>query len=377
VRSSNLRSFSTAPQLGIALALGALGAIGGCGSDTGSPANSATYASSSGGKLGSGASSGSSGGVSLSNASSGGSASSASSSGAGDDASDVTPDGAIEAEADRQPGSASDDAPATGDDGATATDAPACVKGLVPPNRVVVLGDSYLDHPVWSNAIPDLYADLRAAGSLGATATYREYQLGGAAMNYGTLNLNIPYQYETTARGDLSVMNPTDIDTIIMDGGGNDVLIDNQDCLTNADPPPADAACATAIQGTVNRAGMLLQEAVSDGVKHIVYIFYPHLDPAGGGILPMPAPQVNATLDYAYPLAEQICCGSSFTSTATSYTCSGTVSGAQCVFVDIRPAFEGHVADYIKSDHVHPTDAGAQVIADLVAGAMRSYCIAQ
>jgi len=263
------------------------------------------------------------------------------------------------------------------DDGSTAIDAPVCVTGQVAPNQVIVLGDSYLDHPVWSNVVPDLYADLRAAGSLGATATYREYQLGGAAMNYGALNLNIPYQYETSARSDLAVMNPTDIDTIIMDGGGNDVLIDNQECLTNAQPPPANATCATAIQGTVNRAGMLLQEAAADGVKHIVYLFYPHLDPAGGGILPMPAPQVNATLDYAYPLAEQICCGSTFTSTATSYTCSGNTSGTECVFVDIRPAFEGHIADYIKSDHVHPTDAGAQVIADLLAGAMRAYCIAQ
>jgi lysophospholipase L1-like esterase len=268
-------------------------------------------------------------------------------------------------------GSASNDGPAA------AIDAPACVTGQVPPNKVIVLGDSYLDHPVWSNAIPDLYADLRSAGSLGATATYREYQLGGAAMNYGALNLNIPYQYETSARTDLAVMNPTDIDTIIMDGGGNDVLIDNQECLTNAQPPPANATCATAIQGTVNRASMLLQEAAGEGVKHIVYLFYPHLDPAGGGILPMPAPQVNATLDYAYPLAEQICCGSTFTSTATSYTCSGNTSGTECVFVDIRPAFEGHIADYIKSDHVHPTDAGAQVIADLIAGAMRAYCIAQ
>jgi hypothetical protein len=98
---------------------------------------------------------------------------------------------------------------------------------------------------------------------------------------------------------------------------------------------------------------------------------------AGGGLLPAPSPQVNATLDYAYPLAEQICCGASFTSTASSYTCSGNTSGAQCIFVDLRPAFEGHTADYIKDDHVHPTDAGAKVIADLVAGAMKAYCIAQ
>jgi hypothetical protein len=366
----NLLGARRAARLGIVCAFGALGVLGGCGSETGAPVKADMYTSSPEAGPRSSAGSANPEAGTQSSASSGGSGSSASSSGAGDDANDVAANGPVTVEAGGESGSVPDD-------GTAATDAPACVKGRVPPNKVIVLGDSYLDHPAWSNAIPDLYADMRNAGSLGATATYREYQLGGAAMNYGALNLNIPYQYETSARTDPWVMNPKDIDTIIMDGGGNDVLIDNQGCMTNAQPPPANTACAMAIQGTVDRASKLLQEAAADGVKHVVYVFYPHLDPAGGGILPTPAPQVNATLDYAYPLAEQICCGSSFTSTATSYTCSGSTSGTECVFIDIRPAFEGHVADYIKSDHVHPTDAGAKVIADLIAGAMRAYCIAQ
>jgi hypothetical protein len=356
--------------LGIAGMFSASGAVGGCGSATSVPPPG-SYAGPSNGGSGSGSSGTGTASGSSSGTSSSGVQATGGSSGTGDDASNVAADETGTGEG----GAASDDGSVAATDGAI--DAATCVKGQVPPNKVIVIGDSYLDHPAWSNVIPDLYADLRGAGSLGATATYREYQLGGAAMNYGALNLNIPYQYETSAKMDPAVMNPTDIDTVIMDGGGNDVLIDNQGCMTNAQPPPGDTACAMAIQGTLNRASMLLQEAAHDGIKHIVYIFYPHLDPAGGGILPTPAPQVNATLDYAYPLAEQICCGSSFTSTATSYTCSGNASGTQCVFIDTRPAFEGHVADYIKSDHVHPTDAGAKVIADLIAGAMSAYCIAQ
>jgi hypothetical protein len=258
------------------------------------------------------------------------------------------------------------------------TDAPAtasCVKGQVPPNRVVMIGDSYLD-PANSNAALDVFTDAQKAGSLAANTTYRHYYQGGAAMNYGARQLNIPYQYESEAKTDAAVTNPAAIDTIIMDGGGNDFLIDNPSCLTT--PPPGNTTCAAAITGTVNRASQLLQEMASNGVKHIVYFFYPHLDPAGGGILPTPAPGVNPTLDYEYSLAEPICCGSSFTSTTTSYTCSGNTSGAQCIFVDTRPAFEGHTGDYIKStDHVHPTPAGAQVIADLVWKAMSDYCIAQ
>ncbi len=352
---------------GLLGAFGATGIIGGCGSGSSTPGTGSGSSSSGSGALASNGSS--SGAASSGNTSSGGT--SAGSTSSGGESSPPSSEVGVPGEA------GTGDGESTPGDASATTDGSACVKGQVPPSKVIVLGDSYLDHPAWSNAIPDLYTDLRNAGSLGATATFREYQLGGAAMNYGALNLNIPYQYETSALGDLAVMNPKDIDTIIMDGGGNDVLIDNQSCLNNAQPPPADATCATAIQATLNRASMLLKEVATNGVKHIVYVFYPHLDPAGGGLLPTPAPQVNATLDYAYPLAEQICCGTSFTGTTTSYTCSGNASGTQCVFIDIRPAFEGHIADYIKSDHVHPTDAGAQVIADLIAGAMSQYCIAQ
>jgi hypothetical protein len=238
-----------------------------------------------------------------------------------------------------------------------------------------MIGDSYLD-PSFSNAALDLFAAAQMAGSLPANTTYRHYYLGGAAMNNGSLGLNIPFQYENQAKTDLLVMSPANIDTIIMDGGGNDVLIDQQSCMTS--PPPGNTACEMAVQGAVNRAGSLLQEMAHDGVKHIIYFFYPHLDPAGGGILPTPAPDVNVTLDYAYPLAEKVCCGTTFTATTSAYTCKGMTSGTECIFIDTRPAFEGHVADYIKTtDHVHPTPAGAQVIADSIWNTMVANCIAQ
>jgi lysophospholipase L1-like esterase len=148
-----------------------------------------------------------------------------------------------------------------------------------------------------------------------------------------------------------------------MDGGGNDVLINDRSCLTQA--PPTNAGCTNTIQGVVTRSTSLLQEMGKNGVKNIVFFFYPHLDPAGGGLLPTPAPAVNATLDYAYPLAKGVC------DSAQQY-------GAQCVFIDLRSAFDPHLAEYISaSDHVHPTTAGAKVIADLVWKAMVSHCIAQ
>jgi hypothetical protein len=247
--------------------------------------------------------------------------------------------------------------------------APPCVKGQVQPNEVVMLGDSYLD-PAWGNVGPTLMME--------ANAMYRHYYLGGASLGWGNPNTQfyIPYQFDPMALTDSTVMNPSDIKVVIMDGGGNDVLIGNTSCETTA--PPSNMSCVTTVQTAMDVAHSKMQEMAQKGVQWVVFFFYPHLDPAGGGILLTPAPAINDTLDYAYPLAEQLCCGSSFTSSPTNSSCSGQPTpGLNCVFIDTRPAFEGHLADYIKTDKVHPTQAGAQVISDLIWNQMKSHCIAQ
>jgi lysophospholipase L1-like esterase len=248
-----------------------------------------------------------------------------------------------------------------------------------------MIGDSYLD-PNYGNVGPNIVAAAQKAGALAAGTKYREYYLAGAAMNNGAASLNIPYQYDTNAKGDFSVPNPKDILLVIMDGGGNDVLIDQQSCLT--DPTSAaqmaDVPCMNAVTNTVARTKALWQEMAGDGVKQIVYFFYPHLDPAGGGLLPTPSPGVNLIDDYSAPLYQQICCGSSFTPTATAYSCSGNAPGTKCTFVDTRPAFQGHSGafgepgpDYILADHVHPNATGSVVIANLVWDTMVANCIGQ
>jgi hypothetical protein len=301
---------------------------------------------------------------------------SSSSSGAGDDTSsgdDLGPPtssddgGGTPASPDGGDDAAGDDAAIDG--GAAPDAAPACVKGQVTPNEVVMLGDSYLD-PNWGNVGPTIMMD--------ANAKYRPYYIGGASLGWGNPNTQfyIPYQYDPMALTDTAVTNPADIKVIIMDGGGNDVLIGNTSCLTTA--PPGNTSCVTTINTAISVATTTMQEMAKKGVQWIVFFFYPHLSTAGGGILTTPAPAVNETLDYAYPLTEQFCCGSSFTSDINNYSCMGSPTpGLNCVFIDTRPSFEGHLADYIKSDNVHPTQAGANVIANLVWTQMQNHCIAQ
>jgi hypothetical protein len=278
---------------------------------------------------------------------------------------------------DATPGPSPDDtdaAPAESDadapDAMETEAAPPCVKGQVTPNEVVMLGDSYLD-PAWGNVGPTLM--MKAGG-----VKYRPYYIGGASMAWGNPNTQfyIPYQFDPMALTDPAVMNPSDIKVVIMDGGGNDVLIGNNSCETTA--PPSNTSCVTSVQNAIDVAQSKMMEMAQKGVKQVVFFFYPHLDTAGGGILATPAPAVNDTLDYAYPLAEKICCGSTFTSSMTQYSCAGQpAAGMTCVFVDTRPAFEGHLSDYIKSDKVHPTQAGADVIAGLLWDQMQAHCIAQ
>jgi hypothetical protein len=334
-----------------ALVAAATGACSSAGTD-GPPG---AYSSSS---SGGGHSSSADAGLGLGSGSSGSSSASGSDDG-GDTDGASTGDDAAPAQAE-----AGDDAPATAPDAA-----PACVKGQVTPNEVVMLGDSYLDAP-WGNVGPTIMTK--------ANAMYRHYYIGAASLAWGNpgTQFYIPYQFDPMALTDIAVTNPADIKVVIMDGGGNDVLIGNTSCETTA--PPANTSCVTTIQTAIGKAQTEMQEMAQKGVQWVVYFFYPHLDTAGGGILQTPAPSVNDTLDYAYPLAEQMCCGTTFTSSATNYSCVGQpTAGLQCVFIDTRPAFEGHLSDYIKSDKVHPTQAGADVITNLVWTQMQNHCIAQ
>jgi len=359
---------------GMVVALGIAAAQAACGStDTTGPA----YGSTSGGDDSNSnptSSSSSGSGTSTSSGSPG------SSSGSGSDQSQSSGDASSPGSPDAMT------SPVVGPDGGPTSPPPVmCVKGQVKASEVVMLGDSYMDKN-FGNVGANIIAAAQMAGSLAAGTTYREYYLAGAAVNNGGGQLNIPYQYDTMAKGDLAVQNPKDIKVVVMDGGGNDVLIDQQSCLTDKDlaAQMADTACMNAVTNTVARMKSLWQEMATDGVKQVVYYFYPHLDPAGGGLLPTPAPGVNSIDDYSAPLYQQICCGSSFTPTTQTPTCTGDAPGLQCTYVDTRPAFAGHSGaagepgpDYILTDHVHPNAMGSVVIADLTWDAMVANCVAQ
>jgi hypothetical protein len=220
-----------------------------------------------------------------------------------------------------------------------------------------MLGDSYMDI---GNVGPTIQMD--------ANAMYRTYYQAGAALNYGTGQGNIPYQYES-----LAVPANPDIKVVITDGGGNDVLINNSQCLST--PVMGDTMCHMSIDASVARGKQLFMEMASNGVQHIVFFFYPHIDPSVGA-------DANDWLDYAYPQAAQICCGASAPAQgAADYTCHGNSGATDCTFIDTRPEFAGHntsgSGSYWFQDGIHPTQPGADAIAAKVWAQMQKYCIAQ
>jgi hypothetical protein len=238
------------------------------------------------------------------------------------------------------------------------------VKGQVKDNEVVMVGDSYMSGAPYGLVGQDVVANSMKNWT-------RLYYFPGSAMAYGSGSLNIPYEFDTQAEGASS-----DIKVVIMDGGGNDVLIDNRQCLTSF-----DSTCMATVDMAVATADKLLMDMASKGVQHIVYFYYPHLTTAGGGLLPTPATDVNTVDDYALAKQEKFCCGATFTSSTTNFSCRGNGPGTDCVIIDTIPSFMGHLntdpMSYFLSDDVHPNAMGSQVIANLVTQAMQQYCIAQ
>ncbi len=235
-------------------------------------------------------------------------------------------------------------------------------------DEVVMLGDSYMDI---GNVGPTIMKDAN-------NAKYRHYYLAGASLNYGAGNFNIPYQFDTDALMDTAVANPKDIKVVIMDGGGNDVLINNSQCLTIPLANDTGNTCHMAVDASVARGQKLEQDFMANGVQHIVYYFYPDLDPTVSG-------HANASdwLDYSYPKGAASCCGAANVPASGDLSCRGTGPGIDCVWIDMRPEFKGHndhtkAASYwFQSDNIHPSQPGADAISAKVWKAMQTYCIAQ
>jgi phospholipase/lecithinase/hemolysin len=191
----------------------------------------------------------------------------------------------------------------------------------------------------------------RTNGSLGQNENYRTYYVSGTSMGNG----QIPGQFDS-ALNDGAVQNPKEIKYVLMDGGGNDILLLNSMCLSVADPAN-NASCKASVEKSAAAATALLQKMGDNGVEEVVYFFYPELNPGlATGTMP------NKVNSYGFDIMKNLC---------------ESATAVKCHFIDTRPAFAGKNAQYIGVDGIHPTLAGSTVIANLMWDVMKANCIAQ
>jgi hypothetical protein len=196
---------------------------------------------------------------------------------------------------------------------------------------VVLLGDLFL---AGSGNLPGaLHALARSVGALAQDETYRDYS-SEVITAFGGEN-DLVSQYTQARSGG-------PFRTVILDAGGPDALL-------SCDEPPT-AQCPS-LEGAVNGTRSLLERMAQDGTEHIILFFYPDPDDA----------TLAAKFDVLRPLLLQEC----------------QASVTPCRFIDLRPTFVGHEAEYLLEGGVLPTEAGAAAAAAAIWSMMERHCVAQ
>jgi hypothetical protein len=119
---------------------------------------------------------------------------------------------------------------------------------------------------------------------------------------------------------------------LISDGGGNDLM--------TACTAPITADCPT-VKNTFNAVKVYFDSMATGGTKKVLWMRYP--DPQGTNWATLKTNQ-----DLFNPLVKALC---------------DTVKLPKCVWIDLRPVWEGHYAQY-TTDGIHATNAGGTATAE-------------
>jgi hypothetical protein len=236
---------------------------------------------------------------------------------------------------------------------------PKCVKK---DSQVIIIGDSFIN---WEPAhkFPE---QIKAT----TQQNWRMKAAGAWAMGSGGVGL-IPTQFDDAIKED------PDAHTILMDGGGNDVLVADVSLdffgACKETGSSTNANCQKIISIAIEAAQKLMDRGLQAGIRDVVYFFYPHIPEGrlvGGG-------HPNEILDYALPMVRDFCNG-----------VEGKTKGKmRCHFIDMIPVYKGHIpgfdgvvansdVDYFGLD-IHPNDKGSQAFVDEIWKVMQAKCLGQ
>jgi len=223
-------------------------------------------------------------------------------------------------------------------------------------NQGVILGDSYVTGALSPALQPALAAIYPFAQG------FRNYAVAGTSMANGGITGKIPPQW------DLAI-GAGPVKFILMDGGGNDILICDAGkfpgcgTICKSAGSSTQKICQDIVTEATAAAKAMMMKAADAGVKDVVYFFYPHLPGANAGY-----DEIN---DYAEPIARASC--------EAAYTNSG--GKLSCHWVSLIAPFaakggDHNVANFV-SDSIHPSAQGQQIIADEVNKVMKANCVGQ
>lgn len=189
-------------------------------------------------------------------------------------------------------------------------------------------GGSSADKMIVGDSIFALSGDIHEYLEADLDENIDTHARSGCQVNGGSLicsrRYSIPNQYENADKDG--------IETVIMNGGGNDFLIgEGGDCTT-------EACVEEVLMGIEQTLAGMYNDMQNDGIDEIVFLGYYNLGD------PEQDPINNLSMSYKMENYPQM--------------------GVK--FIDTRPSFEGNESEYISSDGIHPTAAGSRVLADLI-----------
>ncbi|KJS33632.1 MAG: hypothetical protein VR64_02575 [Desulfatitalea sp. BRH_c12] len=203
-------------------------------------------------------------------------------------------------------------------------------------NKIVNLGDSIF---ALSGKISDYLHSY-------AGKTFRRYATSGAEIEGASIvtSFDVYSQYATAKS------HYTPIETIFMDGGGNDILIpavafDPYNCKKDWWESSLSSTCKDLIDDVYVDTVNLLNQMGRDGVQNIIFLGYYNLK---NGLIG--STSLNTAVNY----------GDARLAAAVA---NATAASNNRMFIDPRPYI---VSSDITFDGVHPSDSGARKLADLI-----------
>jgi hypothetical protein len=210
-------------------------------------------------------------------------------------------------------------------------------------NNVLFIGDS-----IFALSF-DIEENLEAAFN----TTFRSYTASGAQLSTGGFATPVTTQFTNAERA-----NPNST-IVVMNGGGNDILIPaimgNTTCLAAAASPNAlPAACNTRINQISVTLTNFLNRMAAAGVTEVIYLGYYRVQ---SGSLSQQLNRLGPAVD-ASAMALSIGCA------------NVTRPNFRCTFVDTRQTIDRRTiaagnTDILR-DGVHPTPAGSRKLSDLI-----------